>query len=173
MNNKILITYFSHKGENWKDGKLINLNKGNTEIVCETIQELTNGVLFEIEEKDKYPYSYNECVKQAKDEKRNNYRPEIVNDIGISSFDIIILAYPNWWSTMPMPVWTFLENKNFSNKTILPLCTHEGSGMGNSVSDIKKICTNAKVLDGLPIYGSNVLHCKDQIISWLKKGKLL
>ena len=74
---------------------------------------------------------------------------------------------------MPMPVWTFLENKDFSNKTILPLCTHEGSGMGNSVSDIKKICTNAKVLDGLPIYGSNVLHCKDQIISWLKKGKLL
>lgn len=72
----------------------------------------------------------------------------------IDEYDEIYLCYPNFWGTMPMAVWTFLENYDFSNKIIKPLCTHEGSGMVRSESDIKKLCPNAKIESGLAIRGA-------------------
>jgi len=75
-----------------------------------------------------------------------NARPELTNTVeNMESYDVIYLGYPNWWGTMPMAVFTFLESYDFSGKTIIPFCTHEGSGIGNSERDIKKLCPKAKV----------------------------
>jgi len=76
----------------------------------------------------------------------------------ISQYDTIILGYPNWWGTMPMVVYTFLESYDFTGKTIIPFCTNEGSGMGSSVRFIKKLCPGANVMDGTPIHGAEAAH---------------
>ena len=83
-------------------------------------------------------------------------------------YDYIYLGYPSWWGTMPMCVWTFLENYNFSCKHIYPFCTHEGSGMGRSEKDIQKICPDSYIHTGLAIVGSQVLDSDNKIEEWLK-----
>jgi flavodoxin len=80
----------------------------------------------------------------------------------MSQYDTIILGYPNWWGTMPMAVFTFLEQYDFTGKTIIPFCTHEGSGMGHSVGDIKQICPGVTVLEGTPIHGSTASQADRQ-----------
>jgi flavodoxin len=87
----------------------------------------------------------------------------------MESYDVIYLGYPNWWGTFPMAVFTFLEAYDFSGKTIIPFCTHEGSGMGGSERDIKKLCPGARVEKGLPIKGGSVQGAEKEISSWLQK----
>jgi len=86
-------------------------------------------------------------------------------------YDTIILGYPNWWGTFPMDVFTFLEEYEFAGKTILPFCTHEGSGLGGSERDTRKLCTDAKVLPGLTIRGAGVKGANDANKSWITKNK--
>jgi flavodoxin len=86
----------------------------------------------------------------------------------MDSYDVIYMGYPNWWGTMPMAVFTFLESYDFSGKTIIPYCTHEGSGMGRSERDIKKLCPNARVLPGLAIRGGTVDRADKDLSNWLK-----
>jgi len=93
---------------------------------------------------------------------------KLKDDIDIKEYDTIFVGYPNWWGTMPMPVWTFLEEKDFTNKKVLPFCTHEGSGLGKSQSDIKKLTGGAEVLKGLAINGSEVSNSEKQIKKWLE-----
>lgn len=124
--------------------------------------------MFEIETVKSYPKDYTETTNVAKKELRENARPdltEIVDDM--DSYDVVYIGYPNWWGTMPMAVYTFLESYDFSGKTIIPYCTHEGSGMGSSERDIKKICPSAKVLSGLAIKGDSVKNVAATIKSWL------
>jgi flavodoxin len=91
----------------------------------------------------------------------------------VGSYDVIILGYPNWWGTMPMAAYTFLESYDFSGKTIIPYCTHEGSGMGRSERDIKKLCPNAKMLPGLAIRGGSVDGADEDLSKWLIKFDLM
>jgi len=91
----------------------------------------------------------------------------------IASYDVIYLGYPNRWGTMPMAIFTFLESYDFSGKTIVPYCTHEGSGLGSSKRDIKKLCPTAKVMSGLTIKGSNVGRADNELANWLKKLGLI
>jgi flavodoxin len=84
------------------------------------------------------------------------------------SYDVIFLGYPNWYGTMPMPVFTFLEEYNLSGKTIVPFCTHEGSGLGRSVTDIRKMCPQSTVLEGLAIRGSDVKDAQNEVTGWLR-----
>jgi flavodoxin len=88
----------------------------------------------------------------------------------MDDYSLIFLGYPNWWGTMPMAVFTFLEDHDFSGKTIIPFCTHEGSGLGRSESDIKKICPHATVLTGLSIRGGSVYRAENDISAWLSKS---
>ena len=81
----------------------------------------------------------------------------------------LVLVYPNWWGTFPMAVFTFLESYDFTGKTIVPFCTHEGSGLGSSERDIKKLCPNAKILSGIAIRGGSVASADNLVLSWLKK----
>ena len=161
--SKKLVVYFSHKGENYSKGKIVNLEKGNTEIVAEMISNILNADIFEIVAEKEYPFNYNECIEIAKKELRENSKIKLKQDIDIKEYDTIFVGYPNWWGTMPMPVWTFLEGKDFNNKRILPFCTHEGSGLGKSESDIKKLTSGTEVLKGLAINGSEVNNAEKQI----------
>lgn len=168
-NTKVLIAYFSRKGENYINGSYVKLSLGNTAAAVNIIKNLTNGDIFEIEPVNKYSESYHTCTKEARDELDRNARPELVTYLdSIDDYDSVILGYPNWWSTMPMPVFTFLERYDFSGKTIIPFCTHEGSGMGHSITDIKKICPKANIAKGLAIRGSNAKNSEKEIQEWLK-----
>ena len=126
-NHKILVAYFSRTGEQYSVG---NITEGNTAIIAKMIAEKTNGDLFEIKVKnDNYPKGYTELTEYAKSEKQQNARPEIIGEVSnIDDYDTVFIGYPNWWADMPMPVYTFLEKYDFSNKKIYKFCTHEGSG---------------------------------------------
>ncbi|PMC69309.1 flavodoxin [Fusobacterium nucleatum] len=167
--SKKLVVYFSHKGENYSRGKIVNLEKGNTEIAAEMISNILNADIFEIVAEKEYPFNYNECIEIAKKELRENSKIKLKQDIDIKEYDTIFVGYPNWWGTMPMPVWTFLEEKDSTNKKVLPFCTNEGSGLGKSESDIKKITSGAKVLKGLSINGSEVNNSEGKIRKWLEE----
>ncbi len=174
MKKPVLIAYFSRPGNNYVSGQIVNLSVGNTEVAAKKIQEMTSGELFKINQVHKYSDNYNICTDEAKQELRANARPELADSLdSIDGFETIILGYPNWWSTMPMPVWTFLESHDFSGKTILPLCTHEGSGMGSSERDIKKLCPDAKVVKGLAIQGGSVKNSGKNIEVWLRTNGLI
>jgi len=169
-NSKSLIAYYSRKGNNYLNGNIINLSVGNTEIVAKKIQEFTGSDLFEIKTIKPYPADYTETTNVAMAEKRENARPELTDVVDeMDSYTKIYLGYPNWWGTFPMAVFTFLESHDFSGKTIIPFCTHEGSGMGSSERDIKKLCSNAKVMPGLAIRGGSVKSADNTIKSWLTK----
>ena len=169
--SKILIAYFSRKGQNYVSGSIKNLTVGNTELVAKIIQQEVGGDLFEIESVSDYPEDYTKCTEVAQDEKRKNVRPALTARIdNIGNYDTVILGYPNWWSTMPMPVYTFLENYDFSGKTILPYCTHEGSGISGTERDIQKECPNATVKKGLAIHGTKAASSLSDVQRWLKSN---
>lgn len=168
---KILIAYYSRKGQNYWNGSIKNLSKGNTEIVAEMIQKTIGGDLFEIETAKEYPVDYTECTEVAKEELRAKARPELKKyPESIDDYDVIFLGYPCWWGTMPMGVYTFLERFDFTGKKIVPFCTHEGSRMGGSVSQIKKTVPGAVVLEGLPIHGAEAAASEDEVAAWAKKS---
>jgi flavodoxin len=125
--SKTLIAYFSRVGEQYSVG---NITKGNTAIVAEIIAEKTGGDLFEIKVvNDNYPNEYTPLIQFAKKEKQENARPEIMGGVNnIEDYDTVFIGYPNWWAEMPMPVYTFLEKYDLSDKKVYKFCTHEGSG---------------------------------------------
>lgn len=167
---KSLIAYFSRRGNNYVGGNIVDLKVGNTEVIAKKIQELTGSDMFEIRTVKVYPKDYTETTNVSKEELRRNARPELTEKVeNMDSYEVIYLGYPNWWGTMPMAVFTFLEAYDFSGKTIIPYCTHEGSGIGSSESDIKKLCPSAKVLPGLAIRGSSVNRADKDVENWIKK----
>jgi len=167
-NSKTLLAYYSRKGQNYVGGSIVNLSVGNTEVVAKKIQAMIGGDLFEIDTVETYPKDYTETTKVAMDEKKGNARPKLTETVdNMDSYDVIYLGYPNWWGTFPMAVFTFLESYDFSGKTIIPFCTHEGSALGNSERDLKKLCPNAKVLPGLAIRGGSVKNSDNMLKSWI------
>ena len=173
-NSKSLIAYFSRKGNNYVGGNIVNLPIGNTEVIAKKIQQLTGSDLFKINTVRSYPDHYTETTNVAHREKKEESRPELTEKVvDMDSYDVIILGYPNWWGTIPMAICTFLESYDFSGKTIAPNCTNEGSGMGSSERDIKKLCPNSKILAGLSIRGGSVDRADKDVANWLKKSKLI
>ena len=171
---KTLIAYFSRADENYFGGAMRYVKVGNTEIVCDIISGLIPADTFKIEMEHPYSPVYMTCIDEAKKDLRAKARPELVSmPDSIDEYDTVVLAYPNYWGTMPMAVYTFLEAFDFSGKTILPLCTNEGSGMGSSERDIKRACPGATVKDGLPITGSNAAGSKGIVQRWLSVNGLL
>ena len=167
-NGKCLIAYFSREGKNYVNGRIVNLPVGNTATVAETIQNMTKGDLFRIEPVRPYPADYTEATRLAQKEKRENARPELSGRVAdMASFTTVFLGYPNWWGTIPMPVCTFLEAYDFSGKTVIPFCTHEGSGLGSSERDIKKLCPSASLLPGIAVRGDRVKEAGRAIAEWL------
>ena len=138
----ILTVYYSKKGENYFGGKIKSISKGNTEIVAEIVQKAVGGDIFEVDREIPYPDNYNK-------------------------YDTIFVGYPSWCGTMPMVLFTFLEHYDLKGKKIIPFCTNEGSGMGSSLKDIKKLCPGAKVEQGLAIHGGSVGKAEKDIKKWI------
>ena len=167
---RTLIAYFSRADENYFGGAMRYVKVGNTEIVCNLMQELIDADSFKIEMKEPYSPVYMTCIDEAKRDLRSNARPELVSyPESTDEYDTVIVAFPNWWTTMPMAVFTFLENYDFSGKTICPLITHGGSGFSNSLKDIKRLCPTANITEGLAINGDNAATCDKDVEKWLKK----
>lgn len=155
-NENILIAYFSVPENVDTDGidansgaSIVVKNKdvlGNMQYMAMTIQEAIGGELFRIETKKKYPLEHETLVNQAKEEQNEEVRPELATHIeNVEQYDIIFLGYPNWWGDMPQPLYTFLEEYDFSGKTIIPFNSHGGSGFSNTIEEIKKLQPNATV----------------------------
>lgn len=163
-----LIAFFSRRDENYVGGVLKNLEVGNTEIAASIIKELTDADLFQIVPQQAYSKSYNTCIAEAQADQKRNARPELKNWLDrLDGYDKIYLGYPNYWGTMPMAVFTFLEHYDFAGKTIKPFCTHEGSGLGSSVGDIKRLCPKAVVEKGIAIRGGTAKQSVKDIQKWL------
>ena len=164
--SRILIAYFSRADENYSVGYI---EKGNTAIIAEMIAEETDGELFHIERATPYPADYDECTDEAKQEQNENTRPALMEDKDISEYDVIFLGYPIWWADMPMPVYTFLEGHDFSGKTIIPFCTHAGSGLSGTEKSIENISVDADILDGLSVRGEDAQNSQDKVKQTVKE----
>lgn len=168
---KVLVAFFSHTGENYAVG---NITKGNTHIIAEMIAEATDGKLFEIVPVKEYPKTYDACVDVAKQEKEAGARPAVKNDIAVEDYDVVFIGYPNWWGDMPMPVYTFIEKHNWTGKTVIPFCTHEGSGLSGTERNIANACKEATVGKGLAVRGATAQNKQEQarrsVQDWLKKS---
>ena len=179
-NENILIAYFSVPENVDTDGidansgaSIVVKNKdvlGNMQYMAMTIQEAIGGELFRIETKEKYPLEHETLVNQAKEEQNEEVRPELATHIeNVEQYDIIFLGYPNWWGDMPQPLYTFLEEYDFSGKTIIPFNSHGGSGFSNTIEEIKKLQPNATVKDdGLSISRNDVADSEQEITDWAK-----
>ena len=171
---KTLIAFFSRADENYFGGAMRYVKVGNTEIVAGIMKELTGADTFKIEMKNPYSPVYMTCIDEAKKDLRENARPALTSYFdSIDGYDTIILGYPNYWGTIPMAVATFLERYDFDGKTILPLCTNEGSGMGSSERDVKKYAKGADVKKGLSITGSQAANSTDVVKKWLAANGLI
>ena len=168
--SKILIAYFSHAGQNYSHGGIRNLPVGNTEVVAQKLHAMLPSDLFYIDTVQKYPDDHMKKIEIAKREYEQNARPELTAWVeNMDDYDTVILAFPNWWTTMPMAVFTFLESYDFAGKTICPLITHGGSGFSNSLRDIAKLCPKSKITEGLAINGDNAANCDKELEKWIKK----
>ena len=181
QDKNILIAYFSSAGNSELDPTVdavssASLNveaspdTGNTAYAASLIQQHTGGELFLIETEEKYPASSDATIDQARTEQNEDARPKLRSHVeNMDEYEVIFLGYPNWWGTLPQPVFTFLEEYDFEGKTIIPFCTHEGSGLGRSESDLKESLPGSTVLDGLAIRGRNVSNSEADIIAWLQE----
>jgi flavodoxin len=137
-NDKILVAFFS-----WS---------GNARTLAGQIAQATGGDLFEIKTVSPYPDNYNDCTALAKQEQERNARPAISGSVtDITQYKTVFLCHPIWYGTMPMAVFTFLEAYDFSGKTLYPLATHGGSRFGRSLDDLKKLCPQSVIGEGLSV----------------------
>ena len=162
-----LIAFYSRAGENYFGGTYRRISVGNTEKVAEMLADLTGGELYKIEQAEPYSDDYKTCVAQAREDWQKNARPAVLNlPDDLDAYDEIYLGYPNYCSTMPMAVYTFLEHYDFTGKTIHPFCTHEGSGLSDTENDIRKAAHGAAVTKGLAIH---VDEAKSALAQWAEE----
>ena len=168
---KNLILYYSRKGENYCGGTIRDLKKGNTEFAAEYIQKAVGGDLFEIDTVKPYAADYYACTDEAKAELNSDARPELKAYLdSLDGYDNIFICGPCWWGTYPCAVFTQLEKLDWTDKKVLPLMTHEGSGMGSSEKDLKRLCKGAKFGKGLAVRGTACEGAEQEIRAWATKS---
>ena len=141
---------------------------GNMEYMALTIQDAIGGDLFRIETKEAYPLDHEPLVDQAVEEQDENARPELAAHIeNPEQYDTFLLGYPNWWGDMPQPLFTFLEEYDFSGKTIIPFNSHGGSGFSNTIEELKELQPDANISDeGLSISRDKVADSVQDVTDW-------
>ena len=168
--SKTLVVYFSHTGEQYSVG---NVTEGNTAVIAKMIAKATGADTFEIVPEKDYPKLYKTCTDVAKAEQRENARPAYKGDIDTSAYDTVFIGYPIWWGDLPMVVYSFLDKHDLNGKTIIPFCTHEGSGTAGTDSAFKKKYKGAKVAEMLAVRGSVAQNKRNEaqksVDAWLKK----
>lgn len=163
-----LIIYFSKNGENYVNGKIRSIVKGNSEIVAELVRRQFGGDLFKIETVKEYPDNYKECCDEAKREKNEGARPELKNYLGdISAYDKVFVVGPCWWGTLPCAVFAQLERLDLAGKKVFVIVTHEGTGLGTAVEDVKKICHGAEFVEGYAVHGAEAAASEWPLRAWV------
>lgn len=169
--SKTLVIYYSRKGENYVNGSIKTLEKGNTERIVEFIQNAVGADLFEVDTVKPYSEDYMTCIDEAKQELRAKARPELKESLSdVSQYDNIVVAGPCWWGTYPMAIFTQLDQLDFTGKTVFPVMTHEGSGQAGSVQALKKHCKGATVGEGLAIHGADAAQSESTVTAWAKRN---
>lgn len=181
--SKVLVAYFSRAENiggapsvdavssasiNIRDGEVI----GNMQAMAEVIKDLTGGDLFSIQTEKTYSQNYRQSTNEAREELNSNARPALVTHVeNMDQYEVIYIGFPNWWGTIPTAVSSFLEEYDLEGKTIIPFCSHEGSGFGNGVSAISELCPKSTILDGYAVRGSRATAAgtKDEIAAWLQE----
>ena len=163
---KPLVVYFSHAGDNYAVG---NIKIGNTKIVADYITAFTGADQFEIKTGKYDGMAYKALCDLAKEEQDNGELPPFEGSVDLSGYDVIFVGGPVWWGTYPQVMFTFFSKYDLSGKTVIPFTTHEGSGLGNCVEDLKKACPKARVQKGFSIYGHEVRTGRDTVEQWLKR----
>ncbi len=157
---KTLVVYFSRSG--------------NTETVAEHIRSFTGADMFRVETVKPYPAGYRETTEAAGEELKSGARPAIKGKVeNIGGYDTVFIGFPIWWGTYPMAVATFLDNYNLEGKTVIPFCTHEGSGRGESFADIGKAAPGSFHKDGFSVRGSQAAGSKDKVEEWLREIEVI
>lgn len=165
----ILIVFFSHAGENYSVG---NVKEGNTKLVAEEVKKLTGGDIFEIVPEKSYDMPYDKLTEVAKDEAEKKEFPAFKGEIkDINKYDTVFVGGPIWWGTYPRVMFTFFSKYNLNGKTIIPFTTHEGSGLGNVVEDLKNQYPDATVTNGFSIAGHDVRTGMDKVDDWINEMK--
>ncbi len=166
-----LILYYSRRGENYWNGSIRNLERGNTEIAAEYIRKAVGGDLFQVETVKEYDASYYACIEDARQELRAKARPALKRYLdSLADYDTVFVCGPCWWGTFPMGVFTQLERLDWSGKKVFPLMTHEGSGLGSCERDLRKSCAGATVGRGLAVHGADTARSEKIIADWAKKS---
>ncbi len=167
--SKNLIIYYSRKGQNYVNGSIVDLKKGNTELAAEFIQKAVGGDLFEVETVKPYSADYMTCTEEAKAELRSQARPELKRYLdSLNGYENVFVCGPCWWGTYPMAVLSLLERLDWTGKKVLPLMTHEGSGLGTCERDLKDICAGAVFGKGLAVHGADAARSESAVAAWAK-----
>ena len=155
---RVLIAYFT-----WS---------GNTQGIAYEIQKQTGADIFEIVPEKAYSESYNRVLREAQRDQRRQARPKLKNHVrNFADYDVIMLGYPNWWASIPMPIASFLEEYDFSGKIIMPFCSHGGGRFGQSLTAIAKLAPNAVIAEGLSVHYSGGGRLKDDVLEWISNSK--
>ena len=165
-NAKVLIVFFSHAGENYAVG---NIKVGNTKLVADEIQKVTGGDEFEIVAERNYDMPYGSLTKLAKEEQERNEKPAFKGEVkNIDQYSTVFIGGPVWWGTYPQVMFSFFDKYDLNGKTIIPFTTHEGSGLGNVVEDLKKLYPNATFKEAFSIYGHETRNDLSKVGKWMK-----
>ena len=169
--SKIITVFYSLKGETIAPGMtIVNLEKGHTAAAAEFVQEAVGGDIFEIETVKTYNPDHMKMIYEAKEELEKGIYPVLKSYPDLSGYDTIFLGYPNWWNTIPTPVFNFLKEYDWTGKRIIPFVTSGGSGLGRSVVDIRSICAGAEISNGGAFLGHEVESSEQIIANWAKSA---
>lgn len=176
---RILIVYFT-----WADNTIVEnpsavdvdattsasvLAPGNAAKIADWIQQEVGGDLFSITVTEPYSSDYDECLDRAADEKADNARPELSAHVSnMEDYDIVFLGFPNWWYTLPMPILSFVEEYDFSGKTIVPFCTHGTGGLASTIQDLTAaLPSDVTILDPIGVYRPEVDSSRPAVQEWI------
>lgn len=167
---KNLIIYYSRRGQNYFNGEIRDISKGNTEYCVEFIRDAVGADVFEVETVKAYPADYTACTEEAQKEARSNARPELKRYLpNLDGYDNIFVCGPCWWGTYPCAVFTQLEKLDWQGKRVFALMTHEGSGLGHCERDLQRICQGASLGRGLAVQGGAASSSQAKVSEWAKQ----
>ena len=166
---KNLIIYYSRRGQNYVNGSIKNLAKGNAELISGFIRDAVGADVFEVDTVKPYSADYMTCTEEAKDELRINARPELKKVLdSVADYDTVFVVGPNWWGVYPMALYTQLEKLDFTGKTVHYVVTHEGSGLGSVPRTMPESCKGAKIGKSFAVHGGSAPMSEMQVASWAK-----
>ena len=175
----VLVAYFS-----WADNAVLAgdvdtvtspsvISPGNVRQLAGWVQEETGGDLFSIRVAEPYPSDWDECLERANEERGEDTRPELVENVAnLDQYDTVFLGYPNWWYGAPMALLSFLEQNDLSGKQVYLFCSHGTGGLAGSVEQITEAAPDAIISDNIfDCYEEEAAYSEEEIKAWTAERK--